>query len=438
MNVAVVGGGYAGLAAAVTLAERGVPVTVFEAAAHLGGRARRVRYNDTALDNGLHILIGACRETLRLVRLVNGAAEERALLRLPFDWRIHRRFRLAAASIPSPLHFLFGLLFARGAGRGARLAAIRFVRAMRAQGFSLPQDMSVDELLALHRQDDSIARFLWRPLCVAALNTPSDEASAQVFLNVLRDALGTRRADSEILLARCDLTALFPEPAADYVRGQGGTVLAGHTVTSILADGSTFNVHARGTSSAYTHVICALPPHRLAPAIAALPRLGPTLAMVGRFGYQPIYSVYLQYAGSVRLPAPMMGMAGGLAHWLFDRQAICGQRGLLAAVISAAGPHQDMTQDELAQRVHADIERCVGPLPALLWRRVIAEKRATFACTVGLERPARRTALRNFYLAGDYTASGHPATIEAAVRSGVQCARDIIASQPPGAASGTV
>src|SRR5512134_1682839 len=99
MNVAVVGGGYAGMAAAVTLAERGVPVTVFEAARTLGGRARRVEHRDIALDNGLHILVGAYSETLRLMRLV-GADPERLLLRLPLTWRIHDRFALRAAGLP--------------------------------------------------------------------------------------------------------------------------------------------------------------------------------------------------------------------------------------------------------------------------------------------------------------------------------------------------
>jgi uncharacterized protein with NAD-binding domain and iron-sulfur cluster len=144
--------------------------------------------------------------------------------------------------------------------------------------------------------------------------------------------------------------------------------------------------------------------------------------------YQPIYSVYLQYPGHVRLPAPMVGLADGLAHWVFDRERICGQKGLVAAVISAAGPHQNLTQDELAGRIHSEVAQHFGPLPAPSWHRVIAEKRATFACTVDVERPARRTALAGFYLAGDYAASDYPATLEGAVHSGVQGARAIVQS----------
>jgi len=427
MNVAVLGGGYAGMAAAVTLAEHGIPVTVYEAAAHLGGRARRVDHNGTALDNGLHVLIGACSETLRLVSLVNGDPED-ALLRLPLDWHIHGCFRLRVPVLPAPLHLAAALLTARGLNFGARLAAAKFIRALRAQHYHLEKDMSVAQLLAAYGQDDAMVRYLWRPLCTSALNTPLEQASARAFLNVVRDGLDLARRNSDILVARRDLTALFPEPAAQYVRDRGGEIRLGHTVSAISFNDGMFGVAARGSRLEFTHVICALSPHRLLPAIAALPQLSSTAAIVARLQYQPIYSVYLQYPNPVRLPAPMVGLAGGLAHWIFDREAICGQTGLVAAVISAAGPHQDLIQDELAARIHAEVAQHFGPLPAPVWHRVIAEKRATFACTVGVERPAQRTALPGFFLAGDYTASDYPATIEGAVRSGVQSARAALAS----------
>jgi uncharacterized protein with NAD-binding domain and iron-sulfur cluster len=118
----------------------------------------------------------------------------------------------------------------------------------------------------------------------------------------------------------------------------------------------------------------------------------------------------------------MLGFADGPLHWLFDRGALCGQRGLIGAVISAEGEHQSLTQDELGTLAQSEIARRLGALPALQWVRVIAEKRATFACTPGLQRPSHKTLLDNFWLAGDYTASDYPATIEAAVRSGIACA----------------
>jgi squalene-associated FAD-dependent desaturase len=427
VSVAIIGGGYAGMAAAVALAEHGLAVSVFEAAQQLGGRARRVDWNGVALDNGLHILIGAYRETLRLVALVNPDADN-ALRRLPLDWHIHRRFRLRAAPLPAPWHLALGLLAAHGAGFGERMAAAAFMRALRSSGFRLGQDTTVSELLRRHRQGAEITRHLWHPLCIAALNTPPDIASAQVFLNVLRDSLNTTRADSEILLARSDLSALFPAPAADFVRARKGQVLTAHTVDAITAHDGGFMVQARGQSSHFTHVVCALSPHRLATVSSRLPELDAATAMVEQFRYQPIYTVYLQYPRETALPDVMLGMTGGLVQWVFDRGALCGQAGLVAAVISAEGPHQDMTQDELAQRVHAELQQQFGMRPDPVWQRVIAEKRATFACVAGLRRPAQRTPLKNFYLAGDYTGNEYPATLEAAVRSGVACAHHILGS----------
>jgi len=427
MKVAVVGGGYAGTAAAVTLAQSGVPVTVYEAGPQLGGRARRVTVNDVALDNGLHILLGAYSDTLRLMNLV-AADPAQALTRLSLQWRIHRRFSMTAPRLPAPLHLIIALLTARGASWGERLAALRFMRAMRGRAFRLERDVTVSELLASHAQSATFVRCLWEPLCVAALNTPPERASAQTFLNVLRDGLDADRASSDLLLARHDLSTLFPDPAAAYVRAHGGVVNTSCLVDTIEPLGNAINVTSRDTRTPFNHVICAVSPHRAAALLASIQQLAGTIALLDRFRYQPIYSVYLQFATRVTLPSPMLGTAG-IAQWLFDRDAICGQRGLVAAVISAEGPHQNMTQDELARTVHREIEAELGPLPTLEWHRVIAEKRATFECTVGLERPLTRTSLANLHLAGDYTASDYPATIEAAVRSGIAAANQVLQRQ---------
>ena len=427
-HVAIIGGGYAGMAAAVTLAEQRVPVTVYEAGPLLGGRARRVPIHDAALDNGLHILVGAYRETLRLIAQVHPAPDS-ALLRLPLDWYLHQHLHLRAPRLPAPLHLAAALFTAQGAGWSERWAAIRMMRALRGAKFRLPRDTTVSALLAHHQQGPVLTQHLWNPLCVSALNTPPDKASAQVFLSVLRDGLNADRAGSDLLISRVDLSALFPEPAADYVRARGGEVLTACRVGAVNPVGGGFQVTASGAGTnarTFSHVICALPPHQVAAFVADIDALSATLEIVQNMQYQPITSVYLQFDGRVRLPAPMTGLAGGLVHWLFDRETLCGQRGLIGAVISAEGTHQDLTQDALAQRVHDELAAHFGPLPPLTWQRVITEKRATFSATPGLRRPPQKTPLANFWLAGDYTASEYPATLEAAVRSGIACAHGIL------------
>ncbi len=420
-SVAIIGGGYAGMAAAVTLADRGIPVTVFEAGAVLGGRARRVSINDTALDNGLHILIGAYSETLRLIEQVAPQRRD-TFLRTPLDWNVHNTFRLRAAALPAPLHVAAGLLCARGITFANKLAVARFMQAIKAMHYRLATDTSVARLLEEHAQPVVLIEYLWAPLCIAALNTPIARASAQVFLHVLRDSLGADRTASDMLLARGDLSALFPEPAADYVRQQGGTVELNASVECITQSEKDFAVQVRSETHYFKQVICAVAPHRAAALLADIPALAATRGQIDVLAYEPIHSIWLQFSGHVKLPAPMLGLTGSPAQWLFDREQICGQRGLIGAVISASEEHVGATQDALAERIRADLQQQFGPLPPLAWHRVIAEKRATFSCTPNVVRPVQITACPNFYLAGDYTASDYPATLESAVRSGVTCA----------------
>src|SRR5258706_1675555 len=266
----------------------------------LGGRARRVEHPELALDNGLHILIGAYRETLRLMALV-GAEPERHLLRVPFDWQIHGRFSLKAGRLPAPLHLLSGLVAARGIPLGERLAAARFLLAMRRSGYALPQDTTVALLLEQERQGAGAVRLLWTPLCVSALNTRPEVASAQVFLNVLRDSLSAERGASDLLLPRTDLSALFPDPARAWLEARGAAVLTGQRVTAIDPGEHGFSVrHAAGAVSSFTHVICTLPPHQGKAFLIGISALAELCETIDRFDYQPIYSVYLRYPEALR------------------------------------------------------------------------------------------------------------------------------------------
>jgi squalene-associated FAD-dependent desaturase len=415
------------MAVAVELSAAGVPVTVFEAARTLGGRARRVEVEGVSLDNGLHILSGAYRETLRLIELAGGAgAVARTLLRRPLELAMGDIFHLRAPRLPAPLHLAAALLRARGLRWPDRLAAVRMMQALRADRYAPPSELTVSALLDHHRQPPTLRRFLWEPLCTAALNTPPQTASAQVFAAVLRDSLDGARADSDLLLPRVDFSALFPEPAARFVTARGGTVRQGCAVTRVSPSDAGFEVEA-GLTQRFDAVVCALPPFRVAQIAGALPGLAPALRAIAALRYEPIWSIYLQYDPNVRLPAPMFGLERGLGHWAFDRGALLGQHGLIGVVISAGGAHEALGQDAVTRQVHATLREHVPALGEPRWSRVIAEKRATFACTPGLERPPQITASPGFYLAGDYTASDYPATLEAAVRSGVACARAVLA-----------
>jgi predicted NAD/FAD-dependent oxidoreductase len=176
----------------------------------------------------------------------------------------------------------------------------------------------------------------------------------------------------------------------------------------------------------FSHVVCAVAPYSLSGLVGHIPELSGLLTSVSRFTWQPIATVYLQYPHDVALPFPMLGLCGGHAQWILDRGALCGQHGLLAAIISAEGPHQQLDHDALAVAIHAELQALLGVLPVPCWHQVIVEKRATFACTVDLQRPPNVTASDRIFVAGDYTSGDYPATLEGAVRSGVQCAQILI------------
>ena len=423
-HIAIIGGGWAGLAAGVALADAGVRVTVFEASKSLGGRARRVEVDGRSLDNGLHILIGAYRDTLALMQRV--APGITTFRRLPLTLEIADRFRLACPRLPAPLHLLAGLATARGLGLGDRMAAARLMLGQRLGGFRGRAGETVAALLERLRQPPRNREFLWHPLCIAALNTPPETADAQVFLNVIRDGLDGPAGASDLVLPAIDLGAMFPEPAAAFIAARDGEVRTACAVKSVERGSDAFIVQSATGEDTFTHVICATDPARGATLLEGLPGLAALAGTLGGLRYLPIVSIYLQYAPTVRLPTPMVGFRGGPAQWAFDRGALCAQSGLIGTVASAATDIDRTPAAALAAAVDAQLRRHFHDLPVPEWHQVITERRATFACVPGMPRPPQRTDMPRFYLAGDYTRSEYPATLEAAVRSGLACAHAVL------------
>lgn len=403
-RVAVVGGGWAGLACAVELAASGISVDVFEASRTLGGRARAVDLEGLTVDNGAHLLVGAYHETLRLMRKVG--AGDTALKRLPLRLEFPGAFRLAAPAwpLPFPLDLILALITARGLTLSDKLAALRFLRALKKIRFRLSRDFPVSRLIA--NQPPVLRRFLWGPLCLAALNTPIQEASSQVFLNVLRDSLAAGRGASDLLLPATDLSSLFPEPAARFIEAHGGNVHRGTRIEHLAQ------------LEGYSHCVLAVAPWHLS---ALAPQI-PLPAM----RWLPIATIYLFYPQEVRLPFPMLGLSEGHGQWVFDRGQLTGQAGLLTVVISGEGPWQVLDHQQLGWAVHRQLVPLLSGLVMPKKIRVIEEKRATFAATPGLTRPTTATADPSLWLAGDYLAGDYPATLEGAVRSGIAAARSIL------------
>lgn len=404
-KIAVVGGGWAGISAAVTLTTQGLPVTLFEAGRSLGGRAKAVSLNGRIVDNGQHILLGAYHTTLNLMKQV-GVDVENVLSRLPLQIQDETGFRLRLPPWPSPLHLLWGLLTCRGTSVSEKLRTARWMHSLQSREFALEDDRTVSTWLHDQGQTGTLCQHLWLPLCLAAMNTPPEHASAKVFLHVLADSLGSQQSgDTDLLIPRATLSDLLPDPALRWLEQHGAEIHLQHRVKALetgRVDGQPFDAIVLATA----------PQH-------ALPLLFPASAQGAEdlISYQPIATLYLQYPPEYLLPFPLFSRRDGPIHWFVDRG-----EGFMAGTLSGKGDWENLSDTELL----AAAEKQLGFPSPPLWQGVIREKRATFTCHPGLNRPPARTHLPNIWQAGDITWEDYPATLEGAVRSGRRAAQQIL------------
>ncbi|WP_205202978.1 hydroxysqualene dehydroxylase HpnE [Azonexus hydrophilus] len=394
-RIAVIGAGWAGIAAAVTCADAGAAVTLFEAGRGAGGRARSVNIAGRTLDNGQHILLGAYHETLALMRQV-GADPQRMFSRRPLCLLEGDTFQLRLPNLPAPLHLAAGLLGAHGVSWREKIRTALWMQGIKWRKFRLDQTQSVAEWLDAAGQTGALRRHLWEPLCLAALNTAPEQACAQLFAHVLRDSLGSpQREATDLLLPRVPFGELLPEPALAWLAQRGADLRLGQRVRQLAG--------TRIDDEDFSAVIVAVAPHHLSRLLPAVP---------DTFSYEPIATVYLDYGAQTVLPFPLRHLGAGTAAWAVDR----GQ-GMIGCAISGHGDWETLADNALAARM-AD---ALG-LGAPHWQQVIREKRATFSARPGLRRPDYRTDHPCVFLAGDYTWADYPATLEGAVRSGRRAA----------------
>jgi squalene-associated FAD-dependent desaturase len=417
----VIGAGWAGLAAAVRATQRGARVTVWDMAPLPGGRARSFQDAEgLLLDSGQHILIGAYSETLALMRAV-GADPDRLLQRLPLTlvdpqgeglrWGQGGALRAAASAV----------LGHRGWAWPERLGLARWGLMLALRGLRCPPDWSVERLCAglpaqVHEQ-------LSEPLCVAALNTRSSEASAEVFLRVLRDALFGGAGAADLLLPRAPLQALLPDPACAWLQQQGAELQLGRRAVTLQREAATWRCDdwqgdAVIVASSSGEAQRLLAGH--APAWCAAAQ---------QLRSEAIATVYLQ-AEEAKLVAAMVALQGGPAQFLFDLGAIGHQPGRFAAVASAVAGEMEQGLEPLAQRIEAQVRSQVAALARATRLRAHADRRATFACLAGVARPPLAAA-SGLWAAGDYIDGPYPATLEGAVRAGLAAADAATMSATP-------
>ncbi len=430
-RVAVIGAGWAGLAAAVHATRAGHAVTLFEMAPQAGGRARQVDVGGVALDNGQHILIGAYRDTLALMAQV-GVRLDDALLRTPLRLSYPDGTGLhmpAGAPVPAFLHAVMGF---RGWGWRDKAALLAAAASWRLRGFRCDAGWTVQALTAgLPRR---VQADLIEPLCVAALNTAALHASAQVFLRVLQDALFAGPGSADLLLPRRRLSALLPDPALRWLIEHGATVRLSHRVSALARDAEAWRVDGE-RFDAVVLACTAVEAARL-----AAPHAPEWVARARSLRHEPIVTVYAHSAGT-QLSAPMFALRdspAAPAQFVFDLGALGGPAHTLAFVISGAAAWVARGVAAIESATLAQAESALGAklTSPLTVRRTLTEKRATFLCTPGLMRPGVSVA-PCLAAAGDYVDGPYPATLEGAVRSGFAAAQSVVGHAAAASTSGT-
>jgi squalene-associated FAD-dependent desaturase len=447
LPVLVLGGGFAGLAAAVDLAESGMRVLLLERRSFLGGRAYSFTDKTTGdtIDNGQHLMMGCYHHTLSFLEKIGATAKLKFQRSPRVDFLqerpngIIRRASFKCPPMPAPLHLLIGLARFGAIGWADRIKAARVGLELRRLNGNRAElaEITVREWLDRLGQSERMQRRFWNPVALATLNESPERASADMFARVLEEAFMRSRRDSTMVISRVGLSDLYTEDARAFIEARGGAVRLNAEVAQIEfeADRATGVTLRDGERIEAEAVISAVPYFALRRMIpAAVVASHDSFGHLDQFKSAPIVSINLWYEEPVT-DLEFAGLLDSRIEWVFNKNAIAGQRRdregagrqRLALVISGAHCVAGKPKEELVAMAGSEMRRFFPearkrePVHAF----VVREHDATISHTPGVAalRPSQRTRFKNFFLAGDWTDTGLPATIEGAVRSGQECAR---------------
>jgi squalene-associated FAD-dependent desaturase len=435
-RVIIIGGGFSGLAAGVRLSEQGLRVVLLERRKHLGGRAYSFLDSRTGdvVDNGQHLFMGCYHQTIAFLKKIG------CLDRLKFQDRPRVDFldrdngftSFECPSLPPPMHAVVGLFRMKGITLGDKLRTFKVGRAIQKNGKPAQASMTVSEWLDRLGQSGRIKQRFWYPMAIATLNEDPETASARMMKVVLKEAFGGGGQSASIGIARVGLSDLYTEGASDFIKSRGGEVRTDAQVHRLLIeDGSAAAVELiDGERIEADYFISAVPP-------AALLQMLPEDLREGEFskleslGSSPIVSINLWFDRPV-IDHEFVGLIGTRSQWIFNKDLILSparRSNQIAVIISAARGFIDWTKQALVEMALTELNELIPASRSahLLHSRIVKEREATLAHTVESDsiRPGPRTAIPNLILAGDWTATGLPATIESAVISG-NTASDLI------------
>ncbi len=441
-EIVIVGGGIAGLAAGVELARQGRRVRLLEQKPHLGGRARSFVEPTTGsvVDNGQHLFMGCYHATRRFLETIG------TLDRLRFQPRLEVKFLDAAGRLtslrcprlPAPWHLLAGVMFSRSFAASEKMQVLRLGRALAPSRAARngADRLSVAAWLEREGQSENLRRNFWDLLCIAAMNEDPKVASAELFERVLRLALFASPEDSRLGIARVGLSECYTQAASDFIIARGGSVELARNVTGLLiSEGVCRGVQSGAESVEADAVICAVPWVQFTTLVPGeLLRSEPSFTNILSLRPAPIISINLWFDRPVT-DLEFAALRGTTIQWLFDKGKILATgENYISLVLSGAHDHVGRSKEDLLATALDDLRSLLPESRAakLTHSLVVKERFATFSPSWEAEamRPAARTPVRGLYLAGDWTATSLPATIEGAVQSGYTAARHVLESLP--------
>jgi squalene-associated FAD-dependent desaturase len=424
----VIGGGFAGFSAATALVDAGARVLVVEARPGLGGRATAFRDPETGerVDNGQHILMGCYDDTLAFLRRVGAADRVRwqSGLKVPMIDRSGHHSVLALPALPSPLHFLAGVLAWDALNWSERISVLRIGRKLRSPSRGDEPRQSVRDWLVNNGQAPRLMELFWEPLALAALNQSIDQAEASSFIRVLERVFGPDPSAAALVLPAVPLDELYAEPSRTWLEARGSEVRANAPARVVIDGSRVTGVRVRGEIIEAPVVISTVPWFAFQALFDTPPEsLATTISNATMLASLPIVTVNLWLDRAV-MQEPLVGLPGRNFQWVFDRRSLVGgDRSHLSMISSGAETIVAMSNEDLAAMAIAEVREAIPAARAATVRKSLAvrEKRSTFSLAPDAPpRPRMETPIEGFLLAGDWVDTGLPATIESAVISGHQ------------------
>lgn len=434
----VIGAGIAGIAAAIAATEKGYKTTVIESRQYIGGRARSFVDKTTGeiIDNGQHVMMGCYHNMLRIIRTLGTDRliyRQKALKVLFYDSDGSGDV-LDSGKLPGKLGIAAGIMGLRKVSLQSRLRALLFAMKL---GLSSKQKVGETSLQYLKRmnQSDEMIHRLWEPLIIATLNARPEEADATLLIEVLKRAFFGGKEASQLVLPRVGLSELV-EPLMEWIKSHGGEIRLSTSVENLkMNDKGIVSVILDNEEELYADIIISTVPAFALRRFANEEVLGAqSFTLLNDLVFSPIVSIYLWFDQDF-MEESFCAMLNTTTQWVFNRRRIADSEqsqkdkypGHISLTISAGNELVTTAPEKVVQQCWEEIKQCFPKANSASLKewKVIKEKQATFLATPSIEsrRPVTITKAKNFYIAGDWTATGLPATLEGAAQSGFEAVR---------------